>query len=291
MTSTTILAVGAACAALAITAPATAQVGHYGSDYRPHRGLPPISGTLRLGEGSFGGRFSHEGGWRSSSRERGYGGGSDAFAGRPHDYASGEGSPYVHRYGPDYGYQGNAYGQLAAGGGYAPEQRQDYGRGYSESQQHHESWRGDGTGLVGMIGGQDESYDASGSAFAAADSATDGGVYASQAPAYAAASPVQVAYGEPNVWASGQGYAPTGGLGYYNSGSPGSMAYYGSSSSAGAYGTPGGLGIYSSGSYGPGPRIIHVSRRYYPRHAALPLCSCRPQIITLRRHPRHYAGW
>lgn len=125
-----------------------------------------------------------------------------------------------------------------------------------------------------------------------ADSATTGGVYPLPSPRHHAEAPVRVVYGEPNEWSHGgfgYGYPPTGGLSYYNSGSPGRMAYYGSSSSAGPYGTPGGLGIYSSGSYGPGPEIIHISGRHVSLARAVEGCACGPHIIELGHRRRHEA--
>lgn len=123
-----------------------------------------------------------------------------------------------------------------------------------------------------------------------ADSATTGGIYPLPSPGHHAEAQVRVIYGEPQVWdhgGYGYGYPPTGGLSYYSSGSPGRMAYYGSSSAAGPYGTPGGLGIYSSGSYGPGPEIIHVSGRHFSKGRAIEGCACGAHIIELG-HRRHH---
>ena len=127
-----------------------------------------------------------------------------------------------------------------------------------------------------------------------ADSATTGGIYPPPSPHHHAEATVRVVYGEPNEWSHGggfeYGYPPMGGLSYYNSGSPGRMAYYGSSSSAGPYGTPGGLGLYSSGSYGPGPEIIHVSGRHFSRGRAIEGCACGPHIVELGHRRRHEAN-
>ena len=93
------------------------------------------------------------------------------------------------------------------------------------------------------------------------DSATTGGAYPPPSPWHS--SSVHTVYGDSSAWAgqraaTGYAYPPTGGLGYYNSGSPGRLGYYSSSSSAGPGGSPGGLGIYSSGSYGPGPQVVQL---------------------------------
>jgi hypothetical protein len=94
-----------------------------------------------------------------------------------------------------------------------------------------------------------------------ADSATTGGAYPPPSPSHS--SSVHVVYGDSDAWtgqrSTGYAYPPTGGLGYYNSGSPGRMGYYSSSSSAGPGGSPGGLAIYSSGSYGPGPQVVQLA--------------------------------
>ena len=98
-----------------------------------------------------------------------------------------------------------------------------------------------------------------------ADSATTGGAYPLPSPRSHAAFPVQFSYGTPGFGygrvRTNRGYAPTGGLATYSSGSPGQMAYYSSSSSAGPGGSPGGLGFYSSGAFGSGPKVIDVGGR------------------------------
>ena len=128
-----------------------------------------------------------------------------------------------------------------------------------------------------------------------ADSATSGGAYpvpssrtgSARFDGYRAEIPVSVRYGEPDSLPRGYGVPATGGLAYYNSGSRGRMAYYGSSSSAGYGGTPGGLAIYSSGAYGPGATIVHVGRR-----AAWPVAyGYGPHIIHVGYHHRHLARW
>ena len=131
-----------------------------------------------------------------------------------------------------------------------------------------ERWYGDGTGLVGLLARQQ-------------------GQVRDTWPRQPD-RPLEVTYGEPDLWAASTGYgyrfggASPGGLAYYNSGSPGSLAYYSSGSSAGPYGSPGGLAVYSSGAYGPGPSIIHL-RRHLAYGAATQGCRCGPHIIRLGR--------
>ena len=304
MRLTTTLAAGATWAALALVGPAIAGAPGSHPGYRLQRALPPVSGTLRLEPHAFGrGSMSRSAAftsreWAGAARpHRAFGPSYGHQAGYSRFGQRGPGAqPFrAHRYGPAYGYQGQARAQFAnAYGGSASGRftRSAVRYGYQFSSRPRElTWRGDGTGLVGLIGNAGPNYNLASTGWGTADSATTGGGYPLPSPysRYHAEAPVQVTYGEPDLWTSGAGYPPTGGLAYYNSGSPGRMAYYSSSSSAGPYGTPGGLGIYSSGSYGPGPHIIRVGQRHHRRFASEQDCACGPRIIS--RHRWHQARW
>ena len=125
-----------------------------------------------------------------------------------------------------------------------------------------EHWYGNGTGVVGMLA----------RSRAAERRTTD--------------LPLEVTYGEPDLWWRQTGFygaGSPGGLGYYNSGSPGALAYYSSGSSAGPYGSTGGLAVYSSGAYGPGPVILHLGR-HAGNEGVRRICHCGPHIIRIGRN-------
>lgn len=302
-------AFAAGAAGLALLAAGHAFAAGYGGAgvHGIRRHLPPVSGTIRLERGAFGagqpssvtdGRFTSP---RFVPAGRFYRGGtSRRFAAA---------SPYG--YGPALGVQSHAYAQLAdQGAGYGRFDA-DGGYGVERRPPHRSWWQGDGTGLVGLVGAEDDGigvglggYGGYGvqTGWGTADSASTGGAYPLPSPAYPSRSyhpsrsyqaetPLDVRYGEPAILASYDGgagsVAPTGGLAYYNSGSPGRMGYYGSSSSAGPGGSPGGLGFYSSGSFGSGPGIIHVGSRHRGGRGLLgQTCFCGPHIIHVGRGRR-----
>lgn len=248
MKLTSAVAAGVALAALAS--------GHsaHARDYGANP-LPPVSGTIRLHPGDL------AGGWHVRGFRAGH-----------------------HHYGPYYGYQGGAYRQLWRGSYNTADADVFWNRNVEFYGEGNDTLAllvtGTGAGRRGEWHGDDgsRSSDAQplhGRGFAAnatpavltpntgwgtADSATTGGAYPPPSPIHAAS--VHVAYGDAGAWSGTSGlddrYPPTGGIGYYNSGSPGRLGYYSSSSSAGPGGMPGGLSIYSSGSYGPGPRVVEL---------------------------------
>ncbi len=274
MKLTSALVAGVALAAVATGGSAQAKTYRYGS-------VPPVSGTIQLAPETFASGGAERLGWR---RHR--------FAG-------------YHHYGPYYGYQGGAYRQLWRGGYNTAGSEVFWNRRVEFYGEGNDTLAllVTGTGANSRASHRYRSYDVSdatpalrrGRDYAAvataaavlpttgwgtADSATTGGSYPPPSPIHSAS--VRTVYGDAGNWASDRGltygYAPTGGLGYYNSGSPGRMAYYGSSSSAGPGGSPGGLATYSSGSYGPGPGIIHIGGQGGQWSAAR---SLGPHIINL----------
>lgn len=167
-----------------------------------------------------------------------------------------------------------------------------------------ERWALGGTGVSGLIGNTGNPY-AGETQWGTADSATTG---AALAPRFAwqrrglfTGGSLAETYGEPPLYANagyggqsygGQGYGgpaygATPQLPFYGSGTPYSMAYYSSGSSAGPYGSPGGLATYRSGSYGYGPRIVETGYDGGYRQG----CTCGPRIVHLRRHHRSYSEY
>lgn len=252
------IAAASALASLAVGEAAQAHEFAY-RDAVQHDRLPPVSGTIRLSAGGHAARRAADLWYRPGRLAR-------------------------RHYGPLYGYQGGAYRQLWRGG---------YNTAGSEVfWNRNVEFYGEGNDTLALLatgtGANTRSWRHSWSdrtsdnldvprrsrrlasaamptvltpttGWGTADSATTGGAYPPPSPAHR--SSVNLVYGDAGVW-DGQrpayAYPPTGGLGYYNSGSPGRMGYYSSSSSAGPGGSPGGLAIYSSGSYGPGPHVVQL---------------------------------
>lgn len=210
-----------------------------------HR-LPPVSGTIAVPREAFGGGYRQVPAWRLSRRP--------------------EPMPRV------------------VTGGLWPARRiavapfQPYGGGYRPI----EPWMTGGTGLSGVIGNTGNPF-AGQAAWGTADSATTGrGLFTN---GWGHERPLASGYGETPIDPTGSGYTAYGAspqLGFYGSGTPYSIAYYSSGSSAGPYGSPGGLATYRSGSYGYGPRVLMVPGGGYGRQT----CSCGPRIVRVGRRVR-----
>lgn len=243
------IALGAACLAIAGTGAQAEPL------YRHHRAhaLPPVSGTLRMAPDEFGHR---------------------RFGGR----VSRPESVTVVR--------GGLYPTASRYQAITPAER----------------WAGGGTGVSGLIGNTGNPY-AGETQWGTADSATSGTGLAPrfgwQRRGLFTGGSLAETYGEPPLYRDvgyrGQGYgdqayggSPYGAspqLPFYGSGTPYSMGYYSSGSSAGPYGSPGGLATYRSGSYGYGPRIVGAGGYGGVRQG----CTCGPRIVHLRRHHRYYS--
>lgn len=159
-----------------------------------------------------------------------------------------------------------------------------------------ERWATGGTGVSGLIGNTGNPYGGE-TRWGTADSATTGNGGAPRfgwrrRGLFTAEPALADTYGEPPVYAGvsygGPAYEGAPQLPFYGSGTPYTMSYYSSGSSAGPYGSPGGLATYRSGSYGYGPRVIETGAGYgygYRRQG----CTCGPRIVHLRRHHHLYS--
>lgn len=157
-----------------------------------------------------------------------------------------------------------------------------------------ERWATGGTGVSGLIGNTGNPY-AGETQWGTADSATTGAGLAprfgwQRRGLFTSETSLADTYGEAPIYAGvnydGTAYGATPQVPFYGSGTPYSMSYYSSGSSAGPDGSPGGLGTYRSGSYGTGPRVIDTDAAYgYGQQG----CTCAPRIAHLRRHHRYYS--